>query len=170
MSKAFMGKLGRFRSLMWHRLPANATLEQVFELMMDQVLEQRDPSLARRVARNARSARGQTRYPPADSLIVRLNIDPPVRARRQGNPRHIPARVRDAVFVRDEGRCAFVGSTGRRCGSTHGLQVDHVVPVARGGGATLGNLRLLCANHNRLEGERILGRAAMARAAPAVSQ
>lgn len=51
------------------------------------------------------------------------------------------------------------------CGSTEGLQVDHIVPVARGGRGTIGNLRLLCAYHNRLEAERLLGAVTRSRAA-----
>ncbi|MDH5271223.1 MAG: HNH endonuclease [Candidatus Krumholzibacteria bacterium] len=157
VSKAFMGKLGRFRSLMWHRLPANATLEQVFELLLDRTLQREDP-VARRERRQKREDRRQTNSSPArrQSHCETECKDSPSREPR--NPRHIPARVRDEVFVRDKGRCAFVGSTGRKCGSTSGLQVDHVIPVARGGGATPSNLRLLCAWHNRLEAERLLGK------------
>jgi hypothetical protein len=75
--------------------------------------------------------------------------------------RHIPAAVRDAVFVRDKGHCTYTGPDGKRCGSTHNLQIDHVVPFARGGAATLQNLRLLCGKHNRLSAERIFGPAAV---------
>ena len=71
--------------------------------------------------------------------------------------RHIPAAVRDAVFVRDKGRCTYTGPDGKRCESMHNLQVDHIVPFARGGTATLRNLRLLCGKHNRLNAERVFG-------------
>ena len=155
VSKEFMAKLGRFRSLMWHRLPANATMEQVFGLMMDQVLEQKDPA-ARRARRQERE-KSNKNAPNGAAPLERPQ-------QSKSNPRHIPARVRDEVFVRDKGRCSFVGRTGRKCQSTTGLQVDHIVPVAHGGKATLSNLRLLCAWHNRLEAERILGKAAASRA------
>jgi 5-methylcytosine-specific restriction endonuclease McrA len=69
----------------------------------------------------------------------------------------IPAKTRDAVFIRDQGRCTYVGTTGRCCGETRGLHVDHITPVARNGATNVNNLRLLCARHNQLEGERILG-------------
>jgi len=61
------------------------------------------------------------------------------------------------VFARDQ-RCTYVGPDGKRCDSTHVLQVDHIMPVARGGAAVIGNLRLLCAEHNRLESERLMGK------------
>jgi len=71
--------------------------------------------------------------------------------------------VRDEVWKRDKGRCAFVAPGGRRCNSRWDLEIDHIVPVARGGGNEPGNLRLLCARHNRLEAEREFGEKHMAR-------
>ena len=64
--------------------------------------------------------------------------------------RAIPAAVKRAVWRRDRGRCSYVDrASGRRCGSEHLLQIDHVVPYARGGAAEPNNLRLLCAAHHR---------------------
>ena len=64
--------------------------------------------------------------------------------------RAIPASVKREVWRRDQGRCRYVDRTsGRRCGSQHLLQIDHVVPYACGGGAEPNNLRLLCAAHHR---------------------
>ena len=57
--------------------------------------------------------------------------------------RAIPAAVKRAVWRRDRGRCSYVDRTSRRrCGSQHLLQIDHVVPYARGGAAEPNNLRL----------------------------
>ena len=67
-----------------------------------------------------------------------------------GTGRAIPAAVKRAVWRRDRGRCSYVDrASGRRCGSQHLLQIDHVVPYAQGGGAEPNNLRLLCAAHHR---------------------
>ena len=64
--------------------------------------------------------------------------------------RAIPAAVKREVWRRDRGRCRYVDRTsGRRCGSQHLLQIDHVVPYALGGAAEPNNLRLLCAAHHR---------------------
>ncbi len=73
------------------------------------------------------------------------------------NPRHIPAEVRRAVCERDQGRCTFVGNAGHRCDSRTLLEFDHIVPVARGGRATVDNLRLRCRWHNQLEAARVFG-------------
>jgi len=64
--------------------------------------------------------------------------------------RSIPAGVRREVWRRDQGCCTYVDRhTGRRCGSRFFLELDHIVPVARGGGAEPANLRLRCAAHHR---------------------
>ena len=64
--------------------------------------------------------------------------------------RSIPAGVRREVWRRDQGCCTYVDRhTGRRCGSRFFLELDHIVPVARGGAAEPGNLRLRCAAHHR---------------------
>ena len=71
--------------------------------------------------------------------------------RRAARRRAIPAAVRRLVWERDQGRCCYRDPlTGRRCNSSHLLQIDHVLPVAQGGGADPANLRLACFAHHRL--------------------
>jgi hypothetical protein len=69
---------------------------------------------------------------------------------RTPRSRRIPAAVRRAVWRRDEGRCAFVGSRGR-CRETGFLEFHHVRPFAVGGQATVDNLELRCRSHNAHE-------------------
>lgn len=59
---------------------------------------------------------------------------------RANAPRAISVRTRSLVFERDNFRC-------RRCGAgptDTRLVVDHIVPVALGGGGAIGNLQTLC--------------------------
>jgi hypothetical protein len=78
----------------------------------------------------------------------------PQPASRFGTPegvkrtRHVAAAVARDVYVRDQGRCTFCADDGRRCGEQRLLQLDHIVPHARGGQATVTNLRLRCRAHN----------------------
>jgi 5-methylcytosine-specific restriction endonuclease McrA len=71
--------------------------------------------------------------------------------------RHVPAAVKRAVWNRDGGRCAFVGTDGR-CTATGLLEFHHVTPFARGGPTTAENLELRCRAHNAHEAERDFGR------------
>jgi 5-methylcytosine-specific restriction endonuclease McrA len=72
--------------------------------------------------------------------------------------RYIPAAVRRAAWERDGGRCTFVSITGGRCRSRQFLEFDHVEPFARGGKATVDNIRLRCRAHNQFEAEQVFGR------------
>lgn len=56
--------------------------------------------------------------------------------------RVIPAAIKRAVHERDGGKCT-------KCGSTHNLQYDHIIPFSLGGKSTLENIRLLCFNCNQ---------------------
>ena len=70
--------------------------------------------------------------------------------------RHIPAALRRAVWSRDEGRCAFVGSEGR-CEERGFLEFHHVLPYAAGGGTDASNIQLRCRAHNAYEAELFFG-------------
>ncbi len=63
----------------------------------------------------------------------------------------VPAATRDAVSARDGSRCTFVAGSGRRCASRSFIDLDHIHPVAFGGGNAPENLRALCQAHHRLE-------------------
>ena len=75
-----------------------------------------------------------------------------VHSSHQSPPRrHIPAAVRRHVWHRDGGRCCYRDPlTGRRRTSSHLLQIDHLLPVAEGGGPEPFNLQLACAAHHRM--------------------
>jgi hypothetical protein len=77
----------------------------------------------------------------------------PRRGTANEDSRHVPAEVRRAVWIRDGGRCAFVGNTGRRCGERGALEFHHVHAYARGGLATVGNIQLRCRAHNAYEAD-----------------
>jgi hypothetical protein len=78
-------------------------------------------------------------------------------------PRHIPAEVKRAVWLRDGGKCQWPVASGGVCGSTRQLELDHVVPVARGGPSTVDNLRVTCRCHNALAARQVFGEAWMER-------
>jgi len=70
--------------------------------------------------------------------------------------RHVPAPVRRAVWTRDGGQCAFVGSGGR-CPERGFLEIHHVTPFAEGGETVEHNLELRCRAHNAYEAEQHFG-------------
>jgi 5-methylcytosine-specific restriction endonuclease McrA len=72
--------------------------------------------------------------------------------------RHVPARVKRAVYLRDLGRCAHVGTNERRCEQRGLLQFHHLKPWMAGGETTVENVELRCRAHNLHEARRFYDR------------
>ena len=85
--------------------------------------------------------------PDASAGAAEHTTREPVHSRHHSPPRrHIPAAVRRHVWLRDGGRCCYRDPlSGRRCTSSHLLQIDHLLPVAEGGGPEPSNLESVCA-------------------------
>ena len=125
-------KLRLAQDLLRHQIP-DGDLDQVLSRALTALLEQ----LAReRFAATDRPRGGRPTTPGA---------------------RHIPAEVKRAVWLRDGGRCAFVGASGRRCNATGFLEFHHLTPHAVGGESTVDNIQLRCRAHNAYEAELYFG-------------
>jgi hypothetical protein len=131
VSKQFIDKLEAARKGQGHAQPG-ASAEKVIEAALDLLLAQQ----AKR--------RGEVKKPQQNP-------------RPSKNPGHVPAAVRREVWSRDEGKCTWPLDSGGICGSTLRLEIDHVVPRARGGPSTIDNCRLTCAMHNQLAARQVYG-------------
>ncbi|MFI5349092.1 MAG: HNH endonuclease [Elusimicrobiota bacterium] len=131
-NEIFFREVERAKELLRHQSPAGR-LEDVFEAAVTALLDKIDPE--------RRIRRGRARVSP-----YRRRISP---------------AQRDAVWRRDGGRCVYRSSDGRVCGARAGLQIDHILPWARGGASDPKNLRLLCRAHNLLEARRVFGSSAI---------
>lgn len=65
--------------------------------------------------------------------------------------------IKKQVYMKSKGQCSFVAKNGHKCLETHGLEIDHIFPKAKGGNDSVQNLRLLCKAHNQLEAIRHFG-------------
>jgi hypothetical protein len=118
------------------------------------------PAPRTQAARAAQATMAMPRTSPAPP--PRPQTERPPR-RRPGVREAIPAAVRRAVWARDQGRCQWPLDGGGCCGSTHRLELDHIIPWAEWGPSTVENLRVVCRRHNalaarRVFGERVVGR------------
>jgi hypothetical protein len=74
-----------------------------------------------------------------------------------GGDHRLTARRRKQILARDK-HCTYKDpKTGKICGSTYQLEVDHIHPKALGGADHEGNLRSLCRKHNLLMAKKTLG-------------
>ncbi|HKW14364.1 MAG TPA: DUF222 domain-containing protein, partial [Candidatus Krumholzibacteria bacterium] len=91
VDQSFMTKYRTAIAVLSNRVP-KLTFEAVFTALLDDFIRRHEPT-----ERHHRREQAAPRTPEND--------------RREG----IPVRTRDAVFARDQGRCTFVGSDGKRC-------------------------------------------------------
>ncbi|MGZ3696155.1 MAG: HNH endonuclease [Bdellovibrionota bacterium] len=128
ISTELLEKLERLKSL-WKL----NTLEKVIEKMADQTIPRVDPT--EKARRNA-------------PIVQQVKITK--------RTRHIPAPVRHAVWLRDQGRCTY-SQEGRTCNSTYDLELHHIKSYAKGGEHTVENLQLRCFTHNQLHAREEFG-------------
>ena len=125
--------LERLKDLLWNRYPFGS-LDDFLREVVEDYLSRHDPELK-----------------------LRERELPPPRA-EAASSRRPAGRVRDLVWARDGGRCAFLSAEERRCECRRGLELDHIVPFSAGGRSDdPANLRLLCREHNQYERRRLLG-------------
>src|SRR5215469_1098574 len=75
-------------------------------------------------------------------------VEKPSREDRYAN-RRVPDSMRATVLVRDGGRC-------RRCRRSINLEMDHIVPVSKGGTTEESNLQVLCRRCNRTKARKLI--------------
>lgn len=121
----------RAKEILRHRFP-QGDMDDILRLALERLLDQED-----------RDRRSRPSKPWLKAAVA--------------GGRHIPEAIKQAVWDRDGGRCAYEGQDGRRCGSRAWLEFDHIRPVALGGLSTVDNLRLLCRGHNARAGRLVFG-------------
>jgi hypothetical protein len=131
VSKQFIEKLDAARRGQGHAQPG-ASAEKVIEAALDLLLAQQAKrrGVVKRPQKNPRPAK---------------------------NPGHVTAAVKRTVWSRDDGKCQWPLDSGGICGSTTRLEIDHVVPRARGGASTVDGCRLLCAMHSQFAARQVYG-------------
>jgi 5-methylcytosine-specific restriction endonuclease McrA len=137
MSREMHDTFRRVQELMRHRLP-DGDPAVIFERALTLLRDHLDRQKCAAAAKSSHDERDEKRTTGS------------------GRTRHVPAAVRRAVWARDAGRCAFVGTHGR-CTERGFLELHHVEPVAAGGETTTGNLQLRCRAHNAYEATLYFG-------------
>lgn len=141
---SLMRLIERARQLLRHKYP-EGHLEDVLKDVLEVFLDKRDPQ--RRLGLRSAPSAAQSLMAADDKEEGRL----PTRfVRAYAAGRYIPAKVKTAVWARDQGRCAWRFDDGTVCGGRDFVEFDHIIPFAKGGRSDYRNIRLLCRLHNQL--------------------
>ncbi len=127
---------------------ATRRMPEIFEKALDLALEMKDPQRKLERRRKREAARSKTRLDEAAGAKKR---------EARAGCRYTPSSVRERLFERADCQCEYRGPGGVRCTARTRLEVDHIVPVGKGGSGGEENLRVFCRGHNLLAAEREFG-------------
>lgn len=165
-SEETVAKLRQAQALLGHQVPdgdVSVVLDLALTALIDQLTRRRFGAPKRRPTEN-RSQDAPAASAAPEAPTAPPNPEPTVPGdSRPTRRRHIPLHVRHEVRARDGARCTWTDPEGRRCTETRRLELDHVVPHARGGPDTPENLRLICRAHNQHAARRVFGAVHVAR-------
>jgi hypothetical protein len=142
VSRRLLEKLDAARAALSHAKPG-ATAGEILEAGLDLLLAQ-DAKRKALVAKPRKIAEPAT---PSEGSSTN----------NSGPSRNVPAAVKRAVWRRAGECCEWPLEGGGVCASTLRLELDHIVPVALGGGSTIDNLRVLCRVHNQFAARGVFG-------------
>lgn len=150
ISGEFKEKFEEVKSLLSGKYPKGASFSEIFEACMDELLKNKSP-LEREKRRQKRKENKAKRQAASIEKGGKKSTSSTLKQNakvKKGRSRHIPVAIRDKVWVRDKGRCTHVNADGRVCGSAWDVEVDHVVPYAKGGEHSVDNCTIHCRSHN----------------------
>jgi len=150
ISEATREKLRRVQALLRREIPdgdPGAIFDRAVTLLLAQVEKKKFGATAKPRSRPP-TRPGTDSSSGTDSWGIRT--PPPL-------SRYISPAVRDVVWARDGGQCAFVAANGRRCTERTFLEFHHCDPWARRGPATVENIALRCRRHNQYEARLVFG-------------
>jgi 5-methylcytosine-specific restriction endonuclease McrA len=171
VSREFMAAFEEAKVILSHSIPSG-DFESILRRGLDAIIERagkRNGTVETR-RRKKEPANSAARTPDeAEPPNAKAHSEVPIRDVGSLNSAKrvaIPADVRRQIWARDGGRCVWPivsGGDGGVCGSRRQLEIDHVVPFAKGGKSDASNLRLCCRDHNALHARREFGESWMAR-------
>jgi hypothetical protein len=148
----FLEKINRLKELLSHSVPSGSVLE-IFEKLVgtELVRLEKKRGISQREEEDSpatTASKGDRQTPDAPTHPIDTNpgtAPVPNETKRSGNRirQAISAETRRTVWQRAKGTCEIPG-----CGSRFRLEIDHIIPHARGGSDDVKNLRLLCRTHN----------------------
>lgn len=133
ISRETLEKMRLAKDMLSHAIPTGddaAILDRAFDALLEKLAKQKFAATDKPRASGATTGGGQ---------------DP-------------PAAVQRAVWIRDLGRCRYIGPNGHRCEERRFVEFHHKDPRALGGEASIDLIELRCRRHNDYEGRLYFGK------------
>jgi hypothetical protein len=161
-NKDQMALLNRAREVLASgaQVPSN---EEILTKALESLLYQKDPLIkADRARQKPSSSKKELDQKDCKELDkdtgASIQIAPSLKKEENGPRRSaIPAAVKHQVWRRDNGTCTHQFRDGSFCHSRMMIELDHIVPWARGGEHSVQNLALKCREHNTWSAVQVFG-------------
>jgi 5-methylcytosine-specific restriction endonuclease McrA len=148
LSQIQLEKLKKAQAILSHSYP-NGNYSDIIEAMCEKVIEKKEAA--------PKGPRKDSKI-PATAITTKVTAvtaaTSPTKTKTSFRA-FIPTATQKYVSHKAQHCCEYVSTeTKRRCGTRYQLQIDHRIPLAKGGGNNPENLRLLCRTHNLAEARR----------------
>lgn len=156
----FMATLDKLKNLLSNKYPDLATKDIMLHAMKVEVARLQKPIAKRRIRATRKpdsSSKPPGKQTPNSAACGGANIsDGSNKIRERVKRVPLPDSTRREIFIKDNWQCAYRDPiTGHKCQSKKYLEVDHIIPISRGGKNSRDNLQLLCSAHNKLKSNQV---------------
>jgi len=142
-------KLKKAQSLLSH-VVHDGGFAEIIEVLCDKLIQKKEGKALRKPTAGVAVKLTENNQGTRDELGA--TAAPAVQS--SGRRTAIPVSLQRHIYQRAQACCEYVSTTGHRCRSRYQTQLDHILPLAKGGGNEPGNLRVLCRTHNLTEARR----------------
>ena len=159
LSKSQLNTLERAREILAHGGHVPSTEDLVMQALTE-LVDRRDP--VKKAQRVVNKIEQKLSLVESESTALKQGgLADEATALKQGRQKFVRVRVSAAtkhnVWNRDKGYCTHELHKGYPCGSRMMLELDHIIPVAKGGTNILENLTLKCRQHNHWSAVQAFG-------------
>lgn len=157
IDKSLQEKLEHIKNLIAHKNP-NPSINELLHIMADIAIchiekkkgfESKTPEASKDDNKKVHTCR---------KVCVKKSEGQSEQPKKIKRTRYIKKAVKQLVFQRAGGQCQYVSPEGNRCQCKKFLELEHIVPFAKGGMNDADSLQLYCSQHNSLKAKQDFGK------------
>lgn len=153
----FMATLDKLKNLLSNKHPELSTKDIMFHAMKAEVARLEMPIRRKSIRATRKSKPKDAGLYPSATTSQSVSLKPKIDNTKGTFTRiPLPDSTRRQIFIKNNWECAYKDPlTNHKCRSKRYLEIDHIIPISKGGKNDTENLQLLCAAHNKLKSNYI---------------